>query len=405
MRSHFTWIARFLAGSFAALFVISLLLALLLVNAEIKLFKAETYKQALITQKLYDRMPQLLAEQIITNLVSNPCKEKGLVCLSTEPSPLRTCFEQKLGEQVVSELSTGVRMPTSEEEIAIEGCTNEFGPIPNPIVAEPPVYLKYLTVQDWESLINMLIPPDQMKILSEQTLDSLFDFLNGKSEKAVIPLGSIKQNLSQNSTEAIKRVLSAQPACTNEALTSLGTEFFSGELDEQAKICNPPAELLSTLLPLAEASLQAEISALQDEVPMFEPDVQTMLRTMVETMRLGMRLSPLLPLVFLMLMTLLAVRSLSAWLNWWGVPLTIAGGLTLLLGLTLAPLTQFVLPLAADQRASVYALRLATTVMDVTTAITWQVAIPLILESIVLLLVGIGMLVGARLAQNRHAKG
>lgn len=401
MRSFFTWIARFLAGVFASLFVVSLLAALLLVSAENRLFKAETYKKALIAQNLYDRLPKLLAEQIITNLISNPCKEKGLVCLSTEPSPLRTCFEQKLGPEVVSELSTGVRMPTPVEADAIESCTNEFGPIPNPLIAEPPVYLKYLTVQDWEILINTLIPPAQMKTVSEQTLDSLFNFLNGETDKAVISLGPIKQNLSKNSAEAIQRVLSAQPACTDEELLALGTQLATGAPNNQVKLCNPPQELMPTILPIAEMGLQTEISGIQDEIPLFAPDVQAMLHITVGTMRMAMRLSPLFPLVFLMLMTLLVVRSLSEWLKWWGIPLTITGGLALLFGLTVVPLTQIILPLAADRNTSIYALRFATTVMDVVTAIAWQIAIPVIVAAVILLLVGIGMLIGARLVNKR----
>lgn len=403
MKEVFSWIARILAGIFAALFVVSLLAALLLVNAEAKLFNAETYKQAIISQNLYARMPKLMAEQLISNLAGDPCKEKGLICLSLEPSPLRNCLEQKLGIDVVTELSNGMRAPTPAETASIESCISEFGPIPNPIMPDPPSYLKYLTVQDWEILVETLIPPEQMKIISEQTLDSLFAFLNGQADQAVISLGPIKQNLSKNSMEAMIRLLSAQPACTEDELLSLGAELSSGTPDKQTKLCNPPQELMPAILPIAEAGLQTEINGIQDEIPLFEPDVQTMLRVMVGTTRMIMRLSPLLPLVFLLLITLLAVRSLPGWLKWWGIPLTITGGLTLFTALVAAPLTRMAVTMAADQNASIYALRLATTVMDVITAITWQVALPVMLESVILLLVGGAMLVGAIFVGKKKA--
>ncbi|HEX7540944.1 MAG TPA: hypothetical protein VF352_02340, partial [Anaerolineales bacterium] len=38
-----------------------------------------------------------------------------------------------------------------------------------------------------------------------------------------------------------------------------------------------------------------------------------------------MRLSPLVPLVFLLLVTLFAVRSPKSWLRWWGIPFFISG--------------------------------------------------------------------------------
>jgi hypothetical protein len=401
MRTFYSWSARILAVIFASLFAVSLLLALLLVNAEIKLFEAETYKQAFKAQNLYDRMPKLLAEQIISNLTANPCKDQELLCLSEQSSPLRTCLEQKLGSDTVTRLSTGARVPTPEETSAIGKCTNEFGPIPNPLTPNPPSYLKYLTVQDWEILITTLIPPKDMKTMSEQTLDSFFDFLNGKTDKAVISIGPIKQNLSKNGTEAAQRLLSAQPACTEEELLTFGVELLSGT--PETKLCNPPAELLSAILPIAEKGLQTGINGTPDEIPLFEPDVQTGLRIMLGTMRMVMRLSPLLPLVFLMLMTLLAVRTLPGWLKWWGIPLTIAGGLTLAIGLAAGPITQITLTVAAKQNSSVYALRLATIVMDVMTVIARQVAQPVIIEAGIILLIGIGMLIGARLVINREA--
>jgi hypothetical protein len=102
-------------------------------------------------------------------------------------------------------------------------------------------------------------------------------------------------------------------------------------------------------------------------------------------------------------MTVLAVRSLTGWLKWWGVPITLTGGLGLILGLTAVPLTQFSLPLVAAQNTSAYALRLATTVMDVTSEIAWQVAIPVVIASVVLILIGTGMLLGAWLIGKKKA--
>ena len=51
-----------------------------------------------------------------------------------------------------------------------------------------------------------------------------------------------------------------------------------------------------------------------------------------------MRLSPIIPLVFLLLMTIFTVNSLKSWLRWWGIPLFITGILASLVSLSGAPI-------------------------------------------------------------------
>ena len=51
-----------------------------------------------------------------------------------------------------------------------------------------------------------------------------------------------------------------------------------------------------------------------------------------------MRLSPILPVFSLLALTILAVRSLNDWLNWWGYPLLLAGLASLSLSLLGGPL-------------------------------------------------------------------
>jgi hypothetical protein len=402
MGKFFTWIARLLAGLCAVLFVVSFLAALVLVNAESILFRAQTYKDALQAQNIYDRLPKLLAEQILINLTNNPCKEKGLMCLSEAPSPLRTCLEGRLGGEVVTQLWLG-RTPTSPENASIESCVREFGEIPNPILPDPPIYLKYLTVQDWEVLINTLAPPAELKVISEQTLDSVFSFLEGGAGQAEVSLTPIKQSLTTNGSEAIQRVLAVQPQCTQEQLLTLGTQLLAGSADQPVKLCNPPEEFMSIVLPVAETGLQTEINHLPGAIPLIDKGLQNEYRMILETTRLIMRLSPLLPLAFLVLMTLLAVRSLPGWLKWWGLPFTITGLLTVGLALSAAPLTRLAVTSAADQKGSVYALRLAISVMDVIEAIARQVALPVMIEAGVILLIGIGLLAGAFLLKLKRS--
>ena len=60
-------------------------------------------------------------------------------------------------------------------------------------------------------------------------------------------------------------------------------------------------------------------------------------------MRVLMRLSPLLPILFLLFVTILVVRSAKTWLSWWGIPLLIAGFTSFLLTFLAEPVIQFLL--------------------------------------------------------------
>ena len=55
----------------------------------------------------------------------------------------------------------------------------------------------------------------------------------------------------------------------------------------------------------------------------------------------GLRLSPLLPLALLLLVTLFGVRSRKGWLRWWGIPIFIVGLITLCIGVATIPLMEW----------------------------------------------------------------
>ncbi len=68
--------------------------------------------------------------------------------------------------------------------------------------------------------------------------------------------------------------------------------------------------------------------AIPDQLTLLSAPPQNDPRDKLQTARMVMRLSPILPLGFLLLMTIITVRSLKNWLDWWGIPLFITGGLT-----------------------------------------------------------------------------
>jgi hypothetical protein len=69
-----------------------------------------------------------------------------------------------------------------------------------------------------------------------------------------------------------------------------------------------------------------------------------------KTARLLMMLSPTLPIIFLLLLTLFGVRSIKDFLLWWGIPFLVAGLLALGLSLTAMPVLNWGLETFAMDR-------------------------------------------------------
>ena len=61
-------LGQFLAALCAILFIISTIGVLLLINVEAKAFSSATYKQAFEEQRLYERMPSILAAALTSTM-------------------------------------------------------------------------------------------------------------------------------------------------------------------------------------------------------------------------------------------------------------------------------------------------------------------------------------------------
>src|SRR5574342_793638 len=125
-------LGRILAAFCSILFTITGVMALILFNIERKAFAAETYERAFENQQLYHRMPGILAEILA-------------------------------------------------------------GAIRQNAVAD--AYLRSFTVQDWESFVSALLPPEELKTLANNSLESTFDYLNSKTDSVVISLLPFKKHL------------------------------------------------------------------------------------------------------------------------------------------------------------------------------------------------------------------
>lgn len=346
MRNSLDPFSKFLAVACAALFALTAGLALLLVNAERRLFDADLYLAALDRQNFYDRLPALAAETVMGAPASD------------DPNSARN-------------------------------------------------YLNLVPAQNWEALFRALLPPEVSRPMTEQAVASVFDYLNGKSEAVVVSLAAFKNHLAGPAgTEALFGIVRAQPACSFEQIAQLTVGSLFGQTPS-FMLCNPSDSLLDLFQPLIQSQVQAIAASIPDNVDLTPSKVgaESPLKSL-RSLRTLMRLSLLLPLGLLLLVGILAVRRWRDILTWWGIPLFAAGlfgtfvsvAASALLGLGFAA---YVAPrLPASLPASAADL-LRSLVRDVGSGL----AEPILVQSIVLVLIGGMMTVFARLQKNPPARG
>jgi hypothetical protein len=165
---------------------------------------------------------------------------------------------------------------------------------------------------------------------------------------------------------------------------------------QEIQFCNPPAELRSALVPVIEFQMQATAAALPDEIPLIKPrgdSAQGDPRDRLAIIRLFMRLSPLVPIGLLLLVTLLAVRSLKNWLEWWGIPLTVTGFCTMFLAALGGPVVRVMLQQALAGNLPAY---LPVSILDFTTDMAGtaarEIMEPVVGQGLILGVVGLIML-------------
>lgn len=331
-------LAKFLAGVCAIFFVITGVLALLFFNIERKAFAAETYKRAFEKQQLYDRMPGILAE-ILTNVI---------------------------GQNAV---------------------TN--------------AYLKSFTVQDWESFVSALLPPEELKFVANNTLDSIFDYLNSRTNSVIISLLPFKRHLvSPEGVGAVFQLLHARPDCTVDQILEMTSAFLSGG---ELIFCNPPPEAVQIMTPLIQAQLQLMTIAIPDQITLISTErsgTPEDPRLNLKIARAIMQIIPLLPMAFLLGVTIFAVRGLIDWLKWWGWPFLFTGVISLLIAVLGSSLVGYIIQWVLESQVGSFTPPiLLLTIRETVSAIAREILGPVAIVGFVLAGLALMMiLVGAFLA-------
>jgi hypothetical protein len=333
-------IGKFLAGICAVLFVITGVAALLLFNIERKGFSSDSYKRAFENQKLYERMPAILA----------------------------------------SALSTSV----TENENA------------NPI-------LKILAGEDWEASISALLPPEELKTMTDEALDSIFAYLNGEADSASLSIISFKAHLaSPAGADAVLKILESQPDCTTGQLLQMTLGAITGS---EFIFCSPPQELTSLVRPLLETQLGFTAAALPDQITLIsgaQSGTENDPRESLNRIRTIMKLTPILPLALLVGILIFTVRSLLDWLRWWGYPFLITGATSLVISIVGAPLVGFIIQQVIEIQAEQFTSPiLLSTLRETTSAVARQILTPVAIQAFLLTLLGFAMILAAFFLKRR----
>jgi len=399
----------------------------MMVNIERHVFDNRFYSRALMVNNLYERMPALASEMILTVGSYNPCIENPLACKIDNASPeLQTCLKNAIGEKEYQAIGTNQRKPTENELQLAQPCLDQFAGKES-LPTEPstdngsraPQYLKNLTVKDFETIITLLLPPANMKTLVEEALTQVFLYLDGKNNSAKISLVTLKERISsQAGTEVVVQLLQAQPPCTSEQITQFAEGFVGGQSD--MVFCNPPQDLIDVITPEIQAQLAQIVLTIPDEAVFIKPYVSTGETsgghesggpfgnnpfTTIHFARMIMRFSWILPVSLLLLATLLAVRSLKGWLRWWGIPLLISGMLGILLGFAISPAFNYIFQTFLAQKiAGLVPQNIVNLGLDILHYLLRDLSSAVEIQALIITLAGFGLVLASSFIKTKPGK-
>jgi len=333
-------IGKFIAGIGSFLFIFTGVIALLLFNIERKAFTSTTYKQAFERQNLYQRMPAILASAVSATVTQNP------------------------------------NLPT---------------------------FVKTLTVTNWESTIASVLPPQELKVITDEILDSIFDYINRRSNSVVISVIPLKNHLiGPTGVEVVRQILRAQPACTPEQLQAIALGFLSGG---DILLCSPPEDIMALLTPVIESQIQVLSVAIPDQITLVPETLSgtpSDPRPRLNNLRLILLFSPLLPVAFLIAITIFAVRDLKGLLNWWGWPLMLTGMGSLLVAWLGAPIVGLIVRgFIQIQGARIIPAILLSTLEETASSVTSEILYPVTIGGLILAVLGFTMAVAALFVVRR----
>jgi hypothetical protein len=190
-------------------------------------------------------------------------------------------------------------------------------------------------------------------------------------------------------------------------------------------LCRPPDFIIAELNPFVESFLITTVGQLPDQVEFYLPfstlesytesiaqepnlgDIPEPVRILRQTNSL-ISLSPLLPVIFLLLLTLVVVRSLRDLMVWWGASLLTAGIISLILAFVIVPTAKWAIeaymPLDLGSLISVPEFLVQVGFTDLYAELGKQLLMSIIIPAGTLSTIGFALLLGAYLLSRNTPK-
>lgn len=362
--------SKILTWIFAILFVISTIGVIFSFFPIRKLLNPDFYQQALEDVRIYQRLPESIAKQLATNLT---------------PAP--------------EESDSGISLLVLDE-------------------------------QEWETILLDFIDPIWLQSQSEQVIDQVFEIiltspdpLNTPIEVSVI---AVKENLAgPDGVQALNQIIEAQPPCSMEQLVGLVQLGLGMENSLGSLLCRPPDFIISELNPFIESFLSTTVGQLPDHIQFYLPlstlesqtvgfSLETNLGEIPEPIRILRQAnfliswSPVLPVIFLLLMTIFAVRSLRDFMAWWGGSLFTAGIISLTLMLILVPAAKWAIasfiPVDLSSFIGLQELFLQIGFADLSGELVNQLLLSMVIPASILTAIGFALLLGVFLLSRNTPK-
>ena len=393
----------------AILFVWSALAALFLVGAQQKLLAPDPYKQVLVEQNVYNRLPRLVAEQLDYNTSTGSDSDQAFIAsiIKVASPALTSCLETSLGPSAYADMENAARQPTMSEVSAVKACLRADG-VPTSVATSHngiPVFFWMLSEPDWQAVLTSLLPPDWLKAQSESVIDQIYaEVQSGDRRPITISLTDVKTRLKgSEGLDAITRLIDAQPACTLDQLAELIGSIAQSQPLTSLPVCHPPDQIISALDP----AIQSVLGLLADQIPdqyvissgtssstgdplQAGPDALSTLRTITIV-------AFLIPVLLLALVALCAARSVRGLLVWLGVPMLVAGAIGALLSAAGMAATNAAVSSAVSGRFGSTALApdVADLQVQLIGAIGRGYMTAVLVDALVLTLIGAGLLVAS----------
>ncbi len=268
--------------------------------------------------------------------------------------------------------------------------------------------------EQWNELIQLLTPPELLKLTTKEIVNGLYDWIDSDDPKPNIrlPMNKWVESIQSNAGEVIVLVLDALPACTSEQMSGYSDEAPFDQ--EEIPLCRPPEPHYSMVVESGLEALPSLLETIPNEQNLGEmlfadatagelaavKDAKQNIRMLRAVMGQGW-------LVFVALFLLaipLGARTGDGALRWAGWPLVLTGLAVLVLAIVILLAANQYLVTIGDRLSENVPEALVFPLLSILEMTLSAIIFPFGLQGVGMLLLGGLLLLGASIVARRASK-